>query len=714
MNLVIVESPTKARTISRFLGKDFQVESSNGHVRDLPKSELGIDVEKDFKPRYVTPKKAQKNVTHLRKASQKADKIILATDKDREGEAISWHLAQTLSSRNNKSQKTNSKQIKNSKSQTPKFERIVFHEITKDAIEKALSHPMKIDMNLVESQQARRILDRLVGYKLSPFLWKKLMRGLSAGRVQSVALRLIVEREEEIKKFKPVDYWTISALLACSDLSRVNSREGFDANLVKINNKQIEKPGLTDKKEVERIVDELKKSKWQISSIEKKAREHRPRPPFTTSTLQQAAWSKLRFPAKRTMRIAQQLYEGVDIKKEGGALGLITYMRTDSLNVSASAVSQANDYLKKNFGEKYTLPKPKFFKTKSKGAQEAHEAVRPTHPNIDPESIKSELTPDQYKLYRLIWKRFIATQMPNAVFDNTTVNIEAGLDGKNIYLFQSRGSILKFDGFLKVYEMKIEEKILPDISKDSKIESKKINSEAHQTQPPPRYNDASLVKILEKHGIGRPSTYAQIMSTIEYRNYVERGDGKQLKPTEIGEKVNGLLVEHFPQIVDINFTAEMEDNLDKIADGKTEKLPIIRNFYIPFEKNLEKKYETVEKEDLVEETDEICEKCGKKMVIRFGRFGKFLACSGFPECKNTKNLKSESLDMKCPLCKKGDVVEKRTRRRKLFYGCSEWPGCQFATWQKPTGELCPKCQSPLVELKSGIKCSSKECEYSKK
>ena len=684
MNLVIVESPTKARTITRFLGEDFQVESSNGHVRDLPKSELGIDVEKDFEPRYVTPKKAQKNVTRLRKASKEVDKIILATDKDREGEAIAWHLVQTLKPKKNQ-----------------KVERIVFHEITKKAIEEALEKPMDIDMNLVESQQARRILDRLVGYKLSPFLWKKLMRGLSAGRVQSVALRLIVEREEEIKKFKHQDYWTISALLTCP--------EEFNADLIKINGKSIAKPGLTEEKSVKKIIDELENNAtWQIESIEKKAREHRPRPPFTTSTLQQAAWAKLKFPAKKTMWVAQQLYEGVELTKEGGALGLITYMRTDSLNVSESALKQAHDYLKKNFGEKYTLPQPKRFKTKSKGAQEAHEAVRPTHPDITPESIKGDLKPDQHKLYQLIWKRFMATQMPNAIFDSTTINLQAGN-----YLFQSKGSVLKFDGFLKVYEMNIEEKILPEISKNDAVEAKEINSEKHQTQPPPRYNDASLVKALEKEEIGRPSTYAQIISTIEARNYVERGDGKQLKPTEIGEKVNGLLVEHFPKIVDIKFTAKMENDLDKIASGKLEKLPLIRSFYGPFEKNLEEKYETVEKEDMTEETDEICEECDKKMIIRYGRFGKFMACSGFPECKNTKPLPSKALNIKCPLCKTGDVVERRTKRKRIFYGCSKWPTCQFATWQKPTGELCPKCQSPTVELKNEIKCSSKECKYSK-
>jgi len=705
MNLVIVESPTKARTISRFLGKDFQVESSNGHVRDLPKSELGIDVEKSFEPHYVIPRKAQKNVTHLRKVSQKASRIILATDEDREGEAISWHLIQALGLKNSKSEARNSK-----------IERIVFHEVTKKAIEEALENPREIDMNLVESQQARRILDRLVGYKLSPFLWKKLMRGLSAGRVQSVALRLIVEREEEIKKFIPVDYWTITAVLG----KKASKKENFESALVKIDGKTVGKPGLTDEKQVKKITGELEKSDWRVESVEKKAKEVRPKPPFTTSTLQQASWSRLHFSAKRTMRIAQQLYEGIEIKKEGGALGLITYMRTDSFNVSESALEQARDYLIKNLGEKYALSAPKRFKTKSKGAQEAHEAIRPTHPHITPESVKNDLSPEQYKLYDLIWTRFMATQMPNAIFDGTILEIEAVFEKKNIYRFQSRGSVLKFDGFLKVYQMKIEEATLPVIEAGDPIEAKEIKPEKHQTQPPARFNDASLVKALEKHGIGRPSTYAQIISTIEARNYVERGDGKQFKPTEIGEKVKALLVEHFPQIVDINFTAEMENDLDKIASGQMEKLPLIKGFYGPFEKNLEEKYKTVEKEDLVEETEEVCGECGKKMVIRYGRFGRFLACSGFPECKNTKPLPSQALNIKCPICKEGlpagrqgDVVERRTKRKRLFYGCSSWPKCQFATWQKPTGELCPSCQSPLVELKSGIKCSNKECDYKK-
>ena len=533
--LVIVESPTKAKTISRFLGKDFQVESSNGHIRDLPKGNMGIDVEKDFEPQYVIPKKKEKHANSLKKAAKKADKIILATDEDREGEAIAWHLVQTFGLDNLKSQNSNLKE--------KEVERIVFHEITENAIKKALQNPRTIDMNLVDAQQARRILDRLVGYNLSPFLWKKLMRGLSAGRVQSVALRIIVEREEEIKKFKPQDYWTISGTFDATD----KKESEFEGALSKIDDKLIPKPGLTDKKEVEKILAETNNCSWKISFVEKKERKQSPYPPFMTSTIQQASWQKLHFSAKKTMMIAQQLYEGINLKKEGGATGLITYMRTDSLNISESALVQTEKYLKNNFGEKYVLSQPRRFKTKSKGAQEAHEAIRPVNIILSPESIKNDLSTDQYKLYKLIWERFVATQMPDAVFDNTNINVEtSGTDKK--YLFQGKGSILKFDGFLKVYPIGTEERILPALNENDKITTKEIKKEDHQTQPPPRYNDASLVKILEKHGIGRPSTYAQIISTIESRNYVERNEAKRLAPTEIGEKVNQDSTNERPRI----------------------------------------------------------------------------------------------------------------------------------------------------------------------
>jgi DNA topoisomerase-1 len=554
-NLVIVESPTKAKTISRFLGKDFDIESSFGHMRDLPKSELGIDIDNEFKPHYVIPQKSRKTVNQLKKISQKADKIILATDEDREGEAIAWHLTQALN--------------------LSRAERIVFHEITERAIKEALKNPRSLDMNLVNAQQARRILDRLVGYKLSPFLWKKLMRGLSAGRVQSVALRLIVEREKAIREFTPQDYWTIKAIL------ETEKKEKLDSLLVKINDKPIAKPGITDKKQVDQIVQESQQATWSLDSIEKKAKEQKPLPPFTTSTLQQTAWQWLRFSAKRTMVIAQQLYEGIELKKEGGSIGLITYMRTDSLNVSEEALNQAAAYLRKNLGQNYALREPRRFKTKSKGAQEAHEAIRPSNPQLTPDSIKDDLRPEQYRLYKLIWQRFIASQMPNAIFEQTTIGIAANYK-KTRYLFQAKGAVMKFDGFLKIWPAQKDEILLPLLSKKDKILLKKIEPEKHRTQPPARYNDASLVKELEKNGIGRPSTYAQIISTIEERNYVKRNDSKRFFPTEIGEKVNELLVQHFPRIVDLRFTAQMENELDEIAAGKKKYAPVIKEFYSPF------------------------------------------------------------------------------------------------------------------------------------
>ena len=700
MKLVIVESPTKANTISHFLGNDFLIESSYGHVRDLPKSKLAIDVEKNFEPQYIIPKKAQKTVTRLKGALEEADVLILATDEDREGEAIAWHLLKALKVDDNKNLK--------------KIQRIAFHEITKSAVEEALKNPRQIDMNLVNSQQARRILDRLVGYKLSPFLWKKLMRGLSAGRVQSVALRLIVDREREILAFKSETYWTIIACLAESrraSLLPPGKKESFEALLMKINGKPISPPGLKDKNEVENIIKDLKKSDFKIDSIESRAIEKKPSPPFTTSTLQQTAWQFLHFSAKKTMLISQQLYEGINLKKEG-SVGLITYMRTDSFNIAEEALKNAQKFLKENFGEKYALTMPRRFKTKSRTSQEAHEAVRPTSSFRTPESIKEDLNNDQYRLYKLIWQRFVASQMPNAIFEQTAVTIEAKRNSQKInYTLQANGSILKFDGFLKVYPLKIEEKVLPELKKGEELSAKNIDSKEHQTEPPPRYTEASLVKTLEKFGIGRPSTYAPIMSTIAERGYVAKDLQKRFVPTEIGEKVTDLLVENFPEIVDVNFTADMENSLDDIAENKKEWVSVLRNFYVPFEKNLEEKYETVEKQDLTQPTEELCEKCGKPMIIRFGRFGKFIACSGFPECKNTKQLPPEQININCPLCKEGQIVIRKTKRGRVFYGCSTWPKCAFATWQKPTGKLCPECNSGMVEIRGQEKCSNKNCIF---
>jgi len=674
MLLVIVESPTKSKTIQNFLPDDYVVLSSFGHIRDLPKGDLGVDVENDFTPKYVVPRKAQPHLTALKKELKKADGVILATDEDREGEAISWHLSQALGLDENK------------------IQRIVFHEITKDAIKHALANPREIDMHLVDAQQARRVLDRLVGYKLSPFLWKKVVRGLSAGRVQSVAVRLIVDREREIENFKNDEYWTIEAELQ-------KNAPTFTANLHTQNGKTIPKLGIKTKEDSDKILSDLEDAEYKIQSIERKETRRNPLPPFTTSTLQQEASKKFGMPARATMSVAQSLYER----------GHITYHRTDSVNLSQISLSDAKQYIEKEFGARYYLFRT--FKTRSKGAQEAHEAIRPTSAQKSPRTLK--LDPRQKKIYELIWNRFVASQMTQAIFDATTIDISAA-----DCAFRANGSILKFDGFLKVYPMKFEENELPELSEQEILELLKLTPSQHFTQPPARYSEATLIKELEKNGIGRPSTYAPTISTIQDRNYVEKNEQKKFAPTEIGITVNDLLVEHFPKIVDIHFTAEMEEDLDDIAEGKKEWVPVIREFYEPFAELLEKKYEEVEKKMPVEETDKICPKCGKNLVIRFGRFGKFYACSGFPECKHTESLenKQSALDIKCPKCIEGDLVEKRTKRKKIFYACNRYPDCDFALWDKPTGKRCDKCDSLLVEKFSKksetpqIKCSNKECE----
>src|SRR3989338_4996506 len=696
MQLIIVESPTKANTIKKFLGKDYKVLASFGHVRDLPKSELGVDVENNFTPKYVIPLKARKTISELKKEAKKIKSTILATDEDREGEAIAWHLAQILELDNPK--------------------RIVFHEITKSAIAHAIENPRTIDLNLVNAQQARRILDRIVGYKLSPFLWKKVYRGLSAGRVQSVAVRLIAEREREIQNFKADEYWTISA-----ELQKPDTREKFEARLGKkimekiykgaSVGKSVDKFDIKTKEEADGILKELEEKEWRVQNVEKKAVSKNPWPPFTTSTLQQEAFRRLDFFAKQTMRLAQQLYEGVELGE--GAAGLITYMRTDSLNLSEDSLASAKEYLAREVGEKYALPSPRRFKTKSKGAQEAHEAIRPSDPARVPESVKPFLDQRQYRLYDLIWRRFTASQMPQALFDATSVDIKAGLPAQaGDYTFRANGQTLKFDGFLKIYPLKLTELSLPELKLEDELELVKLRPAQHFTEPPPRFSEASLIKILEKNGIGRPSTYAPTISTIQERGYVKKNEKRQLEPSEVGFIVNDMLVEHFPEIVDIQFTAKMEEELDEIALGKKEWLPLIKEFYEPFSKHLAEKYESVEKQEFNENTDEVCEKCGKPMIIKRGRFGKFLACSGFPECKNTKNLPPVSLHLTCPKCKEGEIVERSTRRGRMFYGCSRYPKCDFASWQRPSGELCPECSSPLVVVKNGeLKCSSKSCDF---
>ncbi|MFA6306637.1 MAG: type I DNA topoisomerase [Patescibacteria group bacterium] len=748
MKLVIVESPTKAKTIAKFLGSDFNIESSFGHVRDLPVSKMGIDIEHDFEPKYVVPAKAKKNLKILQALAKKSDKIILATDEDREGEAIAWHLAEAL------------------KVDLKKTDRIVFHEITKSAIEQALEHPRIIDMKLVNAQQARRILDRLVGYELSPFLWKKVAKGLSAGRVQSVAVRLIVEREREIKKFITDEYWSITALLSPSHYQGEGRGEvPFLARLNKIDNKTINKLEIKNEEEAKKILTALNGVEYVVANLEKKQTKKQPPKPFTTSSLQQTANRWLGFSAKQTMMIAQQLYE----------MGFITYMRTDSLNLAEKFLSEAAEYLTANLGSTYALSSPRRFKTKSKGAQEAHEAIRPSEASRAPETVESDLNPNQNKLYKLIWQRALASQMSEAIVDATVVDVDA----KNTpYQFRANGQILKFKGYLKIYPEASQEIELPELNIKEKLELEEIKPEQHFTKPPARYSDAGLVKELEKYGIGRPSTYAPTIATIVDRNYVQRDENKRLGPTDIAFVVNDLLVEHFPKIVDFQFTAKLENDLDSIADGNVEWQPVIKEFYEPFHANLENKYEVINKNDIMpeEKSTEVCDKCGAPMIIKTGRYGKFLACSAFPECKNIKSMpgadkngngQADSEEIKelkekykaevcekcgsamavkvgkfgpflacsaypkcknlknigggnngtgitCPVCGKGEVVQKRSRRG-LFYACNQYPACKTAFWGKPTGEKCPDCDALLIEdaKKGEVKCSNKDCGYIK-
>ncbi|MCK4744467.1 type I DNA topoisomerase [Candidatus Parcubacteria bacterium] len=731
MDLIIVESPTKARTISKFLPSKYKVVSCFGHIRDLPKSKLGVDVEKNFEPQYLIPNKAKKTVKDLKEKSKKANQVILASDEDREGEAIAWHLIQAL------------------KLKKGQIQRIVFHEITKIAIEKALANPREINIDMVDAQQARRVLDRLVGYELSPFLWKKIRYGLSAGRVQSVATRLIVEREREIQKFEEDEYWSIISEVRSQKSDIGNNK--FKANLVKIDGKTLGKLDIGNSRQAEKIKSELEKANYQIEKITKKEKIKNPLPPFTTSTLQQAANNRLGYSAKQTMMLAQQLYEGIDYgKKDSG--GLITYMRTDSLNLSADSLKSAKSYIIEKFGKEYS--EQRVFKTKSKGAQEAHEAIRPTDPSLDPESAEQYLNDKQFKLYQLIWQRMVASQMASAVSDSTIIDISAG----EKYGLRMNGSVINFFGFLKVYPIKSEDVTLPELEEKEKLDLLSVNSEQHFTQPPARYNDASLVKILEKHGIGRPSTYAPTISTIIARGYVER-EGRNLKPKDVAFIVIDLLVKHFSKIVDYEFTAQMEDNLDEVAYGKVKWQPMIKSFYKPFKNNLMQKEQEVNKKDLgVEQsTDKKCDKCGSPMIIKLGRFGKFLACGNYPECKNTKpiNEKGEieepekvdvkcdkcgkpmvvkngrygkflgcsgypdcknikpivkSTGVKCPQCGKGEIVEKKSKRGKTFYACDQYPDCKNAYWSKPTGDKCPKCGSLMVFVKGGESaCSNKDC-----
>lgn len=715
MNLVIVESPTKSKTIQKFLKKGYKIVSSYGHVRDLPKTKLGVDPENNFEIKYVIPDKSKKTIKEIKDLAKKSDIVILATDPDREGEAISWHLAQTIGI------------------DKKKYKRIVFHEITEKAVKEALNHSRDIDINLVNAQQTRRVLDRIVGYKLSPLLWKKVARGLSAGRVQSVALRFIVEKEREIEKFKKEEYWTIEI-----NLEKKN-KEFFTVSLSEINYKKLDKLDIKTEKEVSQIVEKIKnEKKFWVSKIESKEVNKNPLPPFTTSTLQQDAYKKLGMSSKMTMRVAQQLYEK----------GLTTYHRTDSLSLSSEAINDSKKFINQKYGNQYW--KERKYKSKIKGAQEAHEAIRPSFSEKEPTLI-NELDKNQFKLYDLIWKRFIASQMSSAVFDQKKIEVKAGE-----FTFKTSGQTLKFDGFLKVYQMKLEEKELPDLLLEEILELIKVIPTQHFTQPPARYNEASLIKLLEQKGIGRPSTYSPTISVIQERNYVLKDENKKFYPTSIGITVNDLLVNHFPNIVDPEFTAKMEDDLDKISQGNEDWIKLMTQFYFPFEELIKKKEKELNKKDLTEkETDKICEKCGSKMVLKIGRFGEFLSCSNYPDCKHSESLEEEKEEetdpcekcgskmklkrsrfgsfygcsnypkcknikkkesktgIKCPKCNKGEIVQKKSKRGKFFYGCSEYPECDFITNTKPTGNNCPNCQFPFVVDKKEITiCSNKNCSIS--
>ncbi len=685
-NLVIVESPTKARTVGRFLGRDFSVEASIGHVRDLPANRLGVDVEHGFTPRYVVPAKKKDVVKRLKLQAKDATDVYLATDPDREGEAISWHLAEALNLRD-----------------SDKVHRVEFHEITKDAINRAFASPRDINRGLVEAQQARRILDRLVGYSLSPLLRRKISkRGLSAGRVQSVAVRLVVDREREIEAFVRREYWTIDAELIKEKANGRTRPRPFRASLVQIDG---QKPELDSEDAATLVVRDLKRATFVVAEVREREVQRNPAAPFTTSTLQQEASRKLGFSTKRTMAVAQQLYEGVPIAGEG-SVGLITYMRTDSTNVAASAQAEALEYIRRAYGPEYAPPTPRVYKAKAKGAQEAHEAIRPTDVRRTAEMLKGQLTPDQMRLYKLIWQRFIASQMTSAIYDGITVDVTAtGPSDARAYLLRATGSTVKFKGFTVVYTEGRDEgdaedsdsaRPLPPVAVGDRLRAEAITPEQHFTQPPPRYTDATLVKALEENGVGRPSTYAPTLSTIQERGYIERRV-RQLYPTDLGCVVTDLLAVHFPDIIDVGFTAGMEEKLDDVANEGAPWAGLLEQFYPPFEETLRQADVNIPQVSLQPEpAGEDCEKCGHPMVIKHGRFGKFIACSNYPACKNAKSFMIK-LGQHCPKCAEGEIVEKRTRRGRLFYSCSRYPECEFATWQRPVPEPCPKCGGLMTE-----------------
>ena len=676
--LVIVESPSKAKTIGKYLGSHYKVVASVGHVRDLPKSKLGIDIDNDFEPQYISIRGKGEIIKELRKEAKKASKVYLATDPDREGEAISWHLAYLLGI------------------DPDKPCRIVFNEITKNTIKEAIKHPRKIDLHLVDAQQARRVLDRLVGYQISPLLWRKVRKGLSAGRVQSAALKILCDREKEIRQFQPKEYWTITA--------EFKKGKTFSAKLAEYKKKKIV---IENKEQNDRILEELKKGSYTVTSLNRRERIKKPYAPFTTSSLQQEASTKLNFNTKKTMMIAQQLYEGVEIKGQG-SVGLITYLRTDSVRISEEAKAAAASYILENFGKEYAGKN--VFSNKKKDIQDAHEAIRPSNIALEPEKIKDSLSSDQFKLYRLIWCRFMASQMASARFDNLQVEIQNG-----DYTFKTTGSKLLFDGYQKVYKNSIDDdkdRLLPALEEQEKLDAEDVRGEQNFTQPPSRYTEASLVKELEEKNIGRPSTYAPIVGTLTERKYVTR-EKKALLPTELGFLFTGLMEEYFKEIVDVNFTAEMEDKLDDVELDEVQWKQVIRDFYGPFEKELAAADQAIEKVKVEDQpTGEVCELCGKPMVLKTGRFGEFIACSGYPECKNTKPV-VRSINVKCPKCGR-DIVARKSKKGRVFYGCSGYPECDQSFWYKPVNKKCPKCGSLLVEKKTkttALACSNAECDY---
>lgn len=688
-NLVIVESPAKANTIGRFLGKDYKILASVGHVRDLPKSHIGVDIDNNFEPKYITIRGKGDVISKLKKEAKAAKHVYLATDPDREGEAISWHLAALLHIDDKEKC------------------RITFNEITKTAVKNAIKAPRQINKDLVDAQQARRVLDRIVGYKISPLLWKNVRKGLSAGRVQSVATRLIVDREEEIEKFVEEEYWTIAA-----KLSPKKSKQSFGAKFHGTTDKKIE---LNNEEEVNKIISQLEGKKYTVQKIKTGEKKKSPSPPFITSTLQQEAARKLGFTTKKTMIVAQQLYEGVEIKGSG-AVGLVTYIRTDSVRISTDAQQEARNLIQQKYGQKYITEEPRVFKNKS-ASQDAHEAIRPSHMDMDPDSIKPSLSNEQYKLYKLIWERFLASQMSSALYDTLNVDITAGE-----YLFKSSGSKVKFAGYMAVYiegkdeEQDEDETNIPALNEGEVLDLKLLDPKQHFTQPPPRYTEATLVKVLEEKAIGRPSTYAPTITTILARNYVEK-DKKLLLPTELGRIVTDIMRNHFANIVDVHFTAQMEQKLDDVEEGEKKWVEIMREFYAQFEGVLNEAQEKIGKVEIKDEvTDILCEKCGKNMVIKMGRFGKFLACPGFPDCRNARPILEEA-GVNCPKCG-GKVLVKKSKKGKKYFGCENNPQCEFMTWDKPLEQNCPKCGNFLVQKfvgrKPQVKCSSESCDYSDK